>query len=93
VNFLNNNFRRLFFRDIKDVIETGEVIFGFNNVIDISGFTGFSIDSICFINVTGLFFREPTSFNSVGVIAQLYLGKMVNSSLELHPAFFPKPVQ
>jgi hypothetical protein len=93
VNFLNNSFRELFFRNIKDVIEAGKVISGFNNIIDIGGFTGFGSNRICFINVTGLFFREPVAFNPVGVIAKLYLGKMVNAAPESHPAFFPQPVQ
>jgi hypothetical protein len=83
----------LFFRNIKDVIETGKVISGLNNIIDIGGFTGFGINGIRFINVTGLFFGEPAAFNPVGVITKLYLGKMVNSSFEPHSAFFPEPVQ
>jgi hypothetical protein len=93
VDFLNNIFRQLFFRNIKDVIETGKVISGFNNIIDIGGLTGFGINRIRFINIAGLFFREPAAFNPVGIIAKFYLGKMVNSSFELHPAFFPQSVQ
>jgi hypothetical protein len=79
VNFLNNILRQPIVGNIKDVIETGKVISGFNNIIDISGFTGFGINGIRFINVTGLFFREAAAFNPVGVIAKLYLGKMVNT--------------
>jgi hypothetical protein len=65
------------------------VISGLNNIIDIGGFAGFGVNSIRFINVPGLFFRKAAAFNPVGVIAKLYLGKMVNSPFEPHPAFFP----
>jgi hypothetical protein len=69
------------------------VVSGFNNIIDIGGFAGFGIDGIRFINVPGLFFGESAAFDPVGVIAKFYLGKMVNSPFEPHPAFFPQPVQ
>jgi hypothetical protein len=89
VELLNNILRQPFTGNIKDVIETGEVISGFDNIIDIGGFTGFGIDGICFINAADLFFRKPAAFNPVGIIAELYPGKMINSPFEPHPAFFP----
>jgi hypothetical protein len=66
---------------------------GFNNIIDIGGYTGFGVNRIRFINITGLFLREPAAFNPVGVVAKFYLGKMVNSSFKPHLSFFPQPVQ
>jgi hypothetical protein len=38
VNLLDNSFRELFVGGVKDVIETGKVISGLNNIIDIGGF-------------------------------------------------------
>jgi hypothetical protein len=48
------------------------VISGFNNIINIGGFTCFGINRIRFINVPGLFFRELAAFNPVGIITKFY---------------------
>jgi hypothetical protein len=50
---------------IEDIVETSEMIFYLNNIVNIGGFFIACANGVCLEYVTGLVLGQPASFNTV----------------------------
>ena len=80
VKLLNETFRQRFFCMVDDLVDYTEVIYGFNDIIYINCCIA-DANRVCLKNIACLVVGQTAAFYVVGVISQVNLRTMVDTSL------------
>ena len=80
-DYFDELFRQLFLRIIDDIVDTAEVVNCFNNVVNIDGFIG-NANGVRLKDIACLIVRQATTFYMIGVISQVNLCTMIDTTLQ-----------
>ena len=92
VQFLDQVLGQLFIGPVDDQVDASEVVGRFHDIIDIHAFVR-NADGIGLKDETRLLVRQPAPLDVVGIISQVDLGTMIDSTSNLPILLFPKPFQ
>ena len=92
VQFLDKRFGKPFLRPVNDKVDAAEVIHGLHDVIDIDTFVGY-LDRVCLEDKPGLFMRQAAPLDMIGVVCEVYLGAVIDTTADPSFFFFPEALQ
>ena len=92
VQFFDQVLGQLFIGPVDDQVDASEVVGRFHDIIDIHAFVR-NADGIGLKDETRLLVRQPAPLDVVGIISQVDLGTMIDSTSNLPILLFPKPFQ
>ena len=84
---LNKFLTELRFCAFDDLINTAEVIGGFDDIVHPHAFLG-NADGVGFKNKTRLIMGQAASLHMIGIIGQFHLHLMINSAVDAAALFF-----
>jgi hypothetical protein len=90
VELLEDTFRKRLERHREQIVEACKMVHRLHDVVNIRRLAGLQAQGVGLVNIPGLLLAQARTLDAVGIVGQLDLRKVVESSFETGGLFFSK---